>query len=545
MIVCFLLLILSCSHVSQDAEVKGSDSSASYQSELADHEFVDVLLLQRATFVCEEPVANARPIQEKSLGLDWDHQRRGGDGELHGWGVMVHDWNGDGRWDVYLPQFGADELFFGLADRSVSQFLINGQQMGMGGAAADLDADGQTDLVLANLGVDQILFQEPAGIEAMSFVSHPWSDGDELDYRTQHVALGDGNGDGLLDVFGATFFTDDAHSDVPVLNPNLLFLAQEDGFWSLQDWPENLQMAPANAGGWVDIDNDGQLELFVINDKPHSGYRCGVLSYQDTQWVQWDNAHGLNIAIEGMGLAWGDLNLDGQIDFGITGWSEHALLIGNGALEWYEASQAWNLNASEQRVVAWGIEFVDMDNDGDQDVLVAYGPAYSLNGEIGHGNGFPNTKEQYLSLYLNHGNQLELVSNTHWDFGAPGNFRGFAIVDWNLDGYPDVIARDLSRQARYYESNCGHHKAIHISLSQNGQNPDAIGARIWIESNGIRQFRDIVAGSTNIASSGPPVAYFGVGDAEVVDLWIHWPDGKRTEVSNVATGQWIDLARDD
>ena len=76
--------------------------------------------------------------------------------------------------------------------------------------------------------------------------------------------------------------------------------------------------------------------------------------------------------------------------------------------------------------MAWGIEFVDMDNDGDQDVLVAYGPAYSLNGEIGHGNGYPNTKEQYLSLYLNHGNALELVSNAEWDFGPPGNTgKGF------------------------------------------------------------------------------------------------------------------------
>ena len=41
------------------------------------------------------------------------------------------------------------------------------------------------------------------------------------------------------------------------------------------------------------------------------------------------------------------------------------------------------------------------------------------------------------------------------------------------------------------------------------------------------------------------MALFGVGDAEGVDLWIRWPDGRQSEVPDVTTGQWIELIRED
>lgn len=171
-------------------------------------------------------------------------------------------------------------------------------------------------------------------------------------------------------------------------------------------------------------------------------------------------------------------------------------------------------------------------------------PAYQLNGEIGIGQGSPNTETQYLTLCLNDGEELRRVSNEQWDFGVPGNFRGFVTIDWNKDGYLDVIVRDLSGKARYYQSNCGVNKSIEISLNQPGMNARAIGARIWVKSpdKSIR-FRDITAGSTNISSSGPPVTHFGLGNAEFVDIVIRWPDGMVSSIDDVATQQWIEIDR--
>ena len=48
--------------------------------------------------------------------------------------------------------------------------------------------------------------------------------------------------------------------------------------------PESLFYSPANAGGWVDIDDDSDLDLFVINDKPSQGYKSGVFVNNEDGW---------------------------------------------------------------------------------------------------------------------------------------------------------------------------------------------------------------------------------------------------------------------
>ena len=127
-----------------------------------------------------------------------------------------------------------------------------------------------------------------------------------------------------------------------------------------------------------------------------------------------------------------------------------------------------------------------------------------------------------------------------------GSFRGYAIVDWNGDGYLDIISRDLQSQANYYQSNCGRERSLMVSLKQSAPNKTAIGSRIWVTDNdGVRRFRDISAGSTNNSSSSPPVAHFGLGSHEQVYLQVRWPDGTNEDFGMVETGQWIQILRKD
>ena len=137
-----------------------------------------------------------------------------------------------------------------------------------------------------------------------------------------------------------------------------------------------------------------------------------------------------------------------------------------------------------------------------------------------------------------------MTTNDDWDFGLPSIFRGFALVDWNGDGYLDVISRDLLGDARYYQSNCGSNRSLLISLEQPPPNVSAIGARIWVtDQQGVTRFRDISAGSTNISSSSPPVAHFGLAEERLVDVEIRWPDGEVDRLENVETGRWLRLSR--
>ena len=74
-----------------------------------------------------------------------------------------------------------------------------------------------------------------------------------------------------------------------------------------------------------------------------------------------------------MGWGSGDINRDGLPDLAVTGWYELALLVSLPDGTWYDAALALGLVPDAQRVVGWGIEIADLDNDGLEDVVVAFG----------------------------------------------------------------------------------------------------------------------------------------------------------------------------
>ena len=147
-----------------------------------------------------------------------------------------------------------------------------------------------------------------------------------------------------------------------------------------------------------------------------------------------------------------------------------------------------------------------------------------------------------ISLYRNDGNRLEMMTNEDWDFGFPSVFRGFA--SWlDHDGHMDVIARIYGMPVIAGQI-ANTNVSLMVSLEQVGPNSSAIGARIWItDSTGITRFRDIVAGSNNIASSSPPMAHFGVGEEESVSMRIRWPNGEITSIDHIQTNRWIHIKR--
>ena len=126
--------------------------------------------------------------------------------------------------------------------------------------------------------------------------------------------------------------------------------------------------------------------------------------------------------------------------------------------------------------------------------------------------------------------------------------RGVLLADVNDDGYLDILKRQLNDNSPTLQhlSQCGSSTFLRIELEQPGMNRKAIGAIIDVtRADGSTLRRWIHAGSASMYVGHPPEAHFGLGDDTVVDVAITWPDGARSTLEPIATGQRVVIARDE
>ena len=190
--------------------------------------------------------------------------------------------------------------------------------------------------------------------------------------------------------------------------------------------------------------------------------------------------------------------------------------------------------------VAWGGEFADMDLDGDLDALVAYGFVTSSNPV------WDNAFRQPDALYMQEVGGAFVDRGLEWGIADEGVGRGFAVADFNNDGYPDLAKRDLAGPEILYMSNCGDGNWLRVNLRQPGtMNTFAVGAVVEVTVDGTTQRRWMLAGGLNYDTSPPLEAHFGVGSSAVVDeLAVIWPDGSRSAFQDVTARQVLTITRD-
>ncbi len=442
---------------------------------------------------------------------------------------------------------------------AAQQFILNDATVtnvdnhpSFGAAWVDYDADGDEDLFVVHMQAPNSLFRNDGNSK---FSKVPFAASDEMPPDSDpsfSTSWADFNNDGRLDVFVGNFGT-----------PSRLFEQMPDGvFRSVFDSLFEKHGATVQGSSWVDVDRDGDLDLFLATkDQPDvlfenlgsDGFQKMSQSALDEQRTRSHDA------------AWSDIDLDGYPELFVADNSE----AGNRLF----ANDAGNLRPTAMEktpVVSIGATWVDFDNDLDLDLFVsnALGKPDELfendNGTLAPAAANDLTSAETNSMgacwgdYDNDGDQDVLIANSgnqansYFRNVGNGQFdrvadsvlskterssRGCTNSDYDNDGDLDVFVSngfgDDDRNQLFTNSGNDNNWVVLTLVGMNMPTP--IGARVLVSTGDgrNRQMREVASSSGAYGHNSLNV-HFGLGTATDLDaVTVRWPDGDTENFENL------------
>jgi len=319
-----------------------------------------------------------------------------------------------------MVRWGNNQLYVNQGDgtfvESAKQYGLDVNSHSTSAVFADFDNDGDPDLFLGRYEARSIYFENQNGKfvdQSQEKVKTP------LPGMVVSVSAADYNGDGLLDVYFSTygnklaqlnhflpaekvkeindFYKDhDTHHEVlhSAGAPNQL-LINLGGTFDLAPESKQLEFFQTSfQSTWADYDQDGDPDLYVCNDfGPDYLMRNDFPNgFKDvTAEIGDESMRGF-----GMGVTWGDYDLDGRQDMYVSAmYSKAGMRItsqlpevdegfrrsadgnrlyrqGDNGFEYVSGLKAPKLLVAKVGW-SWGGQFVDFDNDGFLDLYVSSG----------------------------------------------------------------------------------------------------------------------------------------------------------------------------
>ncbi len=483
----------------------------------------DIFLLSGSTIDAElgkEKVSKSALF--KNLG-DWKFedvtQKAGLTNERWGMGVAVGDYDNDGFADLYVGNYGVSRLYRNNGDGTFTDVAgkvgLGGKGWHTGATFGDYDKDGRLDLfVPAYIDFDlKDLPPSPAdfakGITGRNFCQ----------FRGQPVMCGPRGLKGAKDK---------------------LFHQKPDG--TFEDVSAKAGVTDAGdyygfSSVFIDIDGDRDLDLLVVNDStPKQLYiNRGDGTFEETGYASGIalNENGREQA--GMGLAVGDYDNDGRVDFHITNFSDdsNTLYRNDGEGNFSDVTFPAGMGEPTIPFLGWGTSFIDFDNDGWKDIIAANGHIYPAVDNFQWGTSFA----QQLLLFKNTGSANGRQIRFERVAAAPNsglalsiNARGMAIADFDTDGRLDVIAANSGAMPTILRNVSGaKNNWLRIKLvgDVSKKTPkDAIGSTVYVTTGKLRQRFDLTSGA-GYASQDEQTIHVGLGAASKIDkLEVFWANGQ-------------------
>lgn len=484
-------------------------------------------------------------------------------------GVGFIDYNNDGWIDIFLVNGStleaerkkingaSDRLYRNNGDGTFTdvteQAGVKDSSWGMGVCVGDVNNDGFDDLYVTNFGPNVLYLNNRDGtfrdFSRESKTDDPaWS---------SSAAFGDYDRDGDLDLYVSNYLEFDV-GRLPQDSP----LCRYRGI-KVQCGPRGLVPAPdrfyENLGDgrfidvtaksgiarakpyyglgvvWGDYDNDADLDIFVANDStPNYLFRNnGDKTFEEVALLAGVALSEDGREQAGMGVDFADYDNDGDLDLTVTNFSEdyNTLYRNEGDGSFSDISYAVGFGEVTWPFLGWGTQFVDLDLDGWQDLVVANGHVYP---EV-DAHQLGTTYRQRNLLFRNViGRKFEEVgrqAGSGWQ--TVESNRGLAAGDIDNDGQMDLLIASLDTAPLLLRNQNKSGKWVLLKLKGTRSNRSAVGARLTLRAGGQTQIREIKSGGSYQSQSDLRV-HFGLGLSTKVDeLQVRWPSGKVQKLTDI------------
>ena len=482
-----------------------------------------------------------------------------------GSGVALFDYDNDGDLDLYfvngsdLPGMTSSILptnrFYrnegGIFTDITNEASVGDTGYGLGCCVGDYNNDGFTDLYVTNYGPNVLYHNNGNG----TFTDVTATAGVAGDQFSSGCAFVDVNADGYLDLYIVNYVQFDPETNpecsrqgiptycTPEALPGVAdVFYRNNGDGTFTDDSELAGVSTANGKGLGvvcgDVDNDGDVDIFVANDTtPNFLYRN---ERNDMRMMEDALFAGVALSEEGraysgMGANLGDFDNDGYLDIVITNFQDQTNSLYHNAQSGFftEMSFAKGIGERSLPYLAWGVDFIDVNNDGWLDLFIANGHLDDNIAEIDPIGIYAQPNQ----LFLND-RGIRFSENPDPAIAQQKVSRGTAFGDIDNDGDVDIVVsnlKDLPTVLRNDSDNAS--QWLGVKLIGTHCNRDAIGTRVTVVSGGLTQMREVKSGSGYLSQNDLRL-HFGLGNSMSVDtLTVRWLCGRVQTLQNVEANQ--------
>src|SRR4029450_9710098 len=370
----------------------------------------------------------------------------------YGMGVAAGDFNNDGCVDLYLTNFGRNQMFRNNCDGTFSDVskMSGTDSVGWSVSAAfvDIDRDGWLDLYVGNYLRYSLTWNTPC-----------------------------------YSPFGALGYCSPQTYEAL---PGRLYRNRGDGTFA--DITAPSRIGTGFGPGWGvspgDFDGDGWMDIYVAND-----------GAENQLWLNQRNGTFKNVALlagvalpisgkaEGsMGVDAGDFDNDGDEDLVMTELAGEGtnLYVNDGAGTFEDRGSPSGLEAITLAYTGFGTAWFDFDNDGWLDLLAVNGTVQIIEALRQAHDPFPLHQRKLLLKNLGNGRFEDVTDRAGMVFRMSEGGRGAAFGDMDNDGDIDVVVANNNGPTRLLVNNVGN-RAHWIGLRLVGEGGrDMFGARVEI-----------------------------------------------------------------